>query len=73
MDTQEQLKLVTKELEDKTFQRNLLYNVENELNSLKDIKSLKEEIEIKENEYNFLLDIYNNELEEKYKVKDEKK
>lgn len=34
MDTQEQLKLVTKELEDKTFQRNLLYNVENELTSL---------------------------------------
>lgn len=34
MDTQEQLKLVTRELEDKTFQRNLLYNVENELTSL---------------------------------------
>ena len=34
MDTQEQLKLVTKELEDKTFQRNLLYNVENELTTL---------------------------------------
>lgn len=34
MDTQEQLKLVTKELEDKTFQRNLLFNVENELTSL---------------------------------------
>ena len=34
MDTQEQLRLVTKELEDKTFQRNLLYNVENELTSL---------------------------------------
>ena len=37
MVTQEQLKLVTKELEDKTFQRNLLYNVENELNSLNEI------------------------------------
>lgn len=34
MDTQEQLKMVTKELEDKTYQRNLLYNVENELTSL---------------------------------------
>lgn len=34
MDTKEQLKLVTKELEEKTFQKNLLYNVENELNSL---------------------------------------
>lgn len=34
MDTQEQLKLITRELEDKTFQRNLLYNVENELSSL---------------------------------------
>lgn len=34
MNTQEQLRLVTKELEDKTFQRNLLYNVENELSSL---------------------------------------
>lgn len=34
MDTQEQLKTVNKELEDKIFQRNLLYNVENELTSL---------------------------------------
>ena len=34
MDTKEQLKLVTKELEEKTFQKNLLYNVENELTRL---------------------------------------
>lgn len=34
MDTREQLNQVTKQLEEKTFQRNILYNVENELNSL---------------------------------------
>lgn len=34
MNTEEQLKIVNKEIEEKTYQRNLINNVENELNSL---------------------------------------
>lgn len=34
MDTKEQLKLLNKEIDEKTYQRNLIYSIENELNSL---------------------------------------
>ena len=44
MNTEEQLKVINKQIDEKNNQRNLLYNVENELNSLN--SSIKECIDL---------------------------